>query len=177
MLRTNADNTNVVDDLIHDHDGTCRLHDLQAVEIPERDDGNFTLGQTPLSQWQILCAVIVGLNEPTVVFCELFFAFRCSGRQLPVWRIDDQGCPFHAPAAKTSTWVNHEIELALNFGKRVFPALVYGDDASAVPAKLTNVQRVDIGNDMFSGMRSLGVAIRQHLSSQAPLVRRGQHEE
>jgi len=69
------------------------------------------------------------------------------------------------PNVKSSMWVNHEIDLALKFGKRVFPALVDGDDDNAVPSKLANIQRVDIRDDIFSGMGSLGSAIRMHLSS------------
>lgn len=74
------------------------------------------------------------------------------------------------PNAKTSSWVNHEIDCALNFGKSVYPALVDGDDKSAVPAKLVNVQLIDLRNDMSSGMRYLGSTIRGRLSSQTFLA-------
>jgi len=72
------------------------------------------------------------------------------------------------PDAKASTWVNREIECALKYYKRIFQVLVDGDEDSAVPRKLGNVQRVDLRTDIHSGTRSLGNAIRKYLYSQTP---------
>ncbi len=74
------------------------------------------------------------------------------------------------PDALTSVWVSREIDLALSFEKRIFPALVDGDAAIAVPPKLANIQRVDLRPDAPSGMQSLGNAIRKYLSSPASVT-------
>jgi len=71
------------------------------------------------------------------------------------------------PAAKNSTWVDQEIDLAVRFGKRLFPVLLTGDDTTAVPPKLAKIQRVDITNNRLDELVALGGAIRRHLSSHA----------
>ena len=74
------------------------------------------------------------------------------------------------PQSKASTWVNHEIDRALHFAKCIYPVLAAGDDDSAVPARIANIQRVDIRDDMFAAIRSLGSAVRTNLTSEATLV-------
>lgn len=53
-----------------------------------------------------------------------------------------------SPNANNSTWVDNEVAYAQALGKRVFPILVAGDGASAVPINLIRVQWLDGRQDL-----------------------------
>jgi predicted regulator of Ras-like GTPase activity (Roadblock/LC7/MglB family) len=71
-----------------------------------------------------------------------------------------------SPDAKASEWVDRELEYARIHDKRIFPLLVRGDIASAVPFELVSSQRLDISaSERYqAGITSLIDALRQHLN-------------
>ena len=65
-----------------------------------------------------------------------------------------------SPDANASMWVRNEISLALTLDKRIFPLLIAGDAATAVPISLISTQWLD-------GRHNLGQAVTIEL---VPLI-------
>ena len=61
-----------------------------------------------------------------------------------------------SPNSKSSRWVDNEVGYAQTLGKAVFPVLIAGDNATAVPISLINTQWVD-------GRRQVDTVVRQRL--------------
>lgn len=75
-----------------------------------------------------------------------------------------------SPEAKQSRWVEIEVSTAEDFGLRVFPVLVRGDDRNAVLFRLRTTQRVDIRHDYQVGVQEqLIPALRRHLQKLKPI--------
>ena len=75
-----------------------------------------------------------------------------------------------SPNAKASPWVRREISFAQAHGKRIFPLLLEGDQVSAVPLSLMDVQWVD-GRERPATVAAgqLLPALLRHLGRAAPL--------
>lgn len=82
-----------------------------------------------------------------------------------------------SPNAKSSQWVEREMDYAGNQGVRIFPILVRGDERSAIPLELVNVQWVDLrpGQDFGAGVGRLIGALFGHLRPDATLPSPVQH--
>jgi len=65
-----------------------------------------------------------------------------------------------SPDAKSSPWVDKEIEYAMNIHKRpVFPVMYRGDQQTSLPFLLAGTQWVDIQKDYLFGMKKVIAAI------------------
>lgn len=60
-----------------------------------------------------------------------------------------------SPSAKNSQWVEREVALGQQKTKRIFPILVSGDEDSALPFSLINVQWVDGRQDLTQAVQRL----------------------
>ena len=69
-----------------------------------------------------------------------------------------------SPDAKNSEWVRREISLADQHRKRVFPALVRGDENSSISLRLINRQYVDIRENKEKGLQSLSEALSFYIN-------------
>lgn len=68
-----------------------------------------------------------------------------------------------SPSAKSSEWVAKEIRYAGTQHKSIFPVLALGEQATAVPFQLIDVEFTDIRSDFEEGMERLLDAIRQRI--------------
>jgi len=99
----------------------------------------------------------------------------------PSWRkaiesaIEKAGCfvVILSPDAKQSEWVDRELGYATACGLRIIPVLVRGDERSAVPLELINMQRIDIRSDYASVADQLIPTLNTHLGVK-PKPRSGQ---
>jgi formylglycine-generating enzyme required for sulfatase activity len=58
-----------------------------------------------------------------------------------------------SPEAKQSRWVEIEVSIAEDFGLRVFPLLVRGDDRNSVLFRLRTTQRIDVRHDYQTAVK------------------------
>ncbi len=71
-----------------------------------------------------------------------------------------------SPNAAQSTWVKNEIGFAQTLNKRIFPVLIVGEAATAVPIGLINAQWVEGRQDLHHAMaQELLPALRRYLDS------------
>ena len=68
-----------------------------------------------------------------------------------------------SPSSSQSTWVKNEVGFAQTLNKRIFPVLIAGEAATAVPIDLINVQWVDGRTDLDQAVTlELLPALRRH---------------
>lgn len=68
-----------------------------------------------------------------------------------------------SPDAHDSEWMRREISFAEQNDKRVFPALIRGDEDDSIPLRLSNHQRVDLRRNFNNSLDELANALRDHL--------------
>lgn len=86
----------------------------------------------------------------------------------PSWKnaiekaIENTGClvVILSPDAKESEWIEREMDYARACRIPILPVLAWGDERSAIPFELINVQLVDIRTDYETGIRHLVATVR-----------------
>ncbi len=95
----------------------------------------------------------------------------------PSWKnaieqaIENTGClvVILSPDAKGSEWIEREMDYARACGVPILPVLAGGDERSAIPFELINVQLVDIRSDYETGFRHLVAAVRGKVDASSSL--------
>lgn len=82
-----------------------------------------------------------------------------------------------SPDAKSSIWVNREIDYAQNHGKKIFPLLVRGNVRNAVPFSITGTQLVNIIDDFELLQEKLIPTILKHLNIHSMVKLREEYKE
>jgi hypothetical protein len=82
-----------------------------------------------------------------------------------------------SPSANDSEWVRREISYAERNHKRIFPALIAGDDATSVPLRLTNYQRANLVEDEEAGLERLAGSLRRYLEAEGAPGEEAQREK
>jgi len=72
------------------------------------------------------------------------------------------------PNSKVSEWVASEITYGRQQECHIFPVLADGDERSAIPISLINMQYIDIRHDFDLGMRRLAESVKVYLESLDP---------
>lgn len=75
-----------------------------------------------------------------------------------------------SPDAKESTWIEREINYSLLCGIPVFPALLRGDERTAIPFDLINMQYVDLRTRFEAGVQQLGEVVAAVVEGSAPPI-------
>ena len=70
-----------------------------------------------------------------------------------------------SPTAKESEWVGRELDYAITQRKAIFPALINGDERSAIPLSLISMQWLDLRS--LNNLPLLVKAITNHLNREA----------
>jgi len=68
-----------------------------------------------------------------------------------------------SPESNNSEWVRREISFGEQHRKRIFPALIEGDDFSSTPLRLANHQRVDLRTKFEGGLDELTTALKEYI--------------
>jgi len=68
-----------------------------------------------------------------------------------------------SPESNNSEWVRREISFGEQHRKRIFPALIEGDDFASTPLRLANHQRVDLRTKFESGLDELAIALKEYI--------------
>ena len=91
----------------------------------------------------------------------------------PSWKnaiekaIENTGClvVILSPDAKESEWIEREMDYARACSVPILPVLAGGDERSAIPFELINVQLVDIRTDYATGIQHLLATVRDKVDS------------
>ena len=75
-----------------------------------------------------------------------------------------------SPESNNSEWVRREISFGEQHRKRIFPALIEGDDFASTPLRLANHQRVDLRTKFEAGLDELAAAIRDYIGIKEEIV-------
>jgi|FLYN01.1.fsa_nt_gi hypothetical protein len=95
----------------------------------------------------------------------------------PSWKngiekaIENAGClvVILSPDAKESEWIERELDYARTCGVPILPVLAAGDERSAIPFELINVQRIDTRADYAAGIQHLTASVRDTMVSRDDL--------
>jgi hypothetical protein len=68
-----------------------------------------------------------------------------------------------SPESNNSEWVRREISFGEQHRKRIFPALIEGDDFASTPLRLANHQRVDLRTNFESRLDELANAVKEYI--------------
>jgi hypothetical protein len=68
-----------------------------------------------------------------------------------------------SPESNNSEWVRRELSFGEQHRKRIFPALIEGDDFASTPLRLANHQRADLRTHFKSGLDELANAIKDYI--------------
>jgi hypothetical protein len=68
-----------------------------------------------------------------------------------------------SPDSKQSVWVMRELSYAERHNVRIFPILIRGNEADAVPFRLSSTMWVDARNDYIKALPRLIIAIRKQI--------------
>ena len=68
-----------------------------------------------------------------------------------------------SPESNNSEWVRREISFGEQHRKRIFPALIEGEEFASTPLRLANHQRVDLRTKFESGLDELALAIKEYI--------------
>ena len=69
------------------------------------------------------------------------------------------------PRSKESEWVAFEIDVGRQQDCLILPVLADGDEKTAIPISLINMQYIDIRHDFDLGLRELAEGIKAHLEA------------
>ncbi|HSG41651.1 MAG TPA: toll/interleukin-1 receptor domain-containing protein, partial [Anaerolineales bacterium] len=68
-----------------------------------------------------------------------------------------------SPESNNSEWVRREISFGEQHRKRIFPALIEGEEHASMPLRLANHQRVDLRTKFEAGLDELALAIKEYI--------------
>ena len=68
-----------------------------------------------------------------------------------------------SPESNNSEWVRRELSFGEQHRKRIFPALVEGNEDASTPLRLANHQRVDLRTNFEDGLDELANAVREYI--------------
>jgi len=68
-----------------------------------------------------------------------------------------------SPESNNSEWVRREISFGEQHRKRIFPALIEGDDYASTPLRLASHQRVDLRTKFEAGLDELATALKDYI--------------
>ncbi|MDX1377306.1 MAG: TIR domain-containing protein [Anaerolineales bacterium] len=68
-----------------------------------------------------------------------------------------------SPESNNSEWVRREISFGEQHRKRIFPALIEGEEFASTPLRLSNHQRVDLRTNFEGGLDELTGAIKDYI--------------
>src|SRR5690349_17911648 len=82
-----------------------------------------------------------------------------------------------SPNSNNSEWVRREISFAEDNEKRIFPALIRGEEDDSIPLRLSDHQRVDLRRDFNGGLNELANALNHQLGVTAVIKRRKEEQK
>jgi len=68
-----------------------------------------------------------------------------------------------SPESNNSEWVRRELSFGEQHRKRIFPALIEGNEDASTPLRLANHQRVDLRTHFEDGLNELANAVRDYI--------------
>jgi hypothetical protein len=79
-----------------------------------------------------------------------------------------------SPESNNSEWVRREISFGEQHRKRIFPALIEGDDHTATPLRLASHQRVDLRTKFEAGLDELASALKDYIGIKQDIASQSQ---
>jgi len=72
-----------------------------------------------------------------------------------------------SPSAKTSEWVERELDYAYSLQRPIYPVLIEGSQRDAVPFEVINMQYIDARQDFEQGVRHLTAILGAYATTPA----------